>query len=142
MAASSRRCSVETCCLPAWIRSTLITRSTAIRPVVLLHRPNTKLYQALAFHRRIGILTAELGLLARDLRVEEKRNPHDRCQAVARRRQERIGALQDTLRRTWNEQMPISVANGYCNQILPVGARGIFEHVSGTLSTSGTFIRY
>jgi len=88
---------------------------------------------ALAFHRRINILTAELGLLARDLRAEEKRDPHDRSQAVVRRRQTRIEALQDTLRRTWNVQMPISVASGYCNQILPVGARGIFEHVSNTL---------
>ena len=85
---------------------------------------------ALAFHRRIGILAAELGLLARDLRAEEKQNPHDRSRAVIQSRHERIGVLQDTLRRTWNVQMPVSVANGYCNQILPVGARGIFEHVS------------
>lgn len=85
---------------------------------------------ALAFHRRIGILAAELGLLARDLRAEEKQNPHDRSRAVIQSRHERIGVLQDTFRRTWNVQMPVSVANGYCNQILPVGARGIFEHVS------------
>ena len=85
---------------------------------------------ALAFHRRISILAAELGLLARDIRAEEKQNPNDRSHAAIQSRQERIGVLQDTLRRTWNVQMPVSVASGYCNQILPVGARGIFEHVS------------
>lgn len=89
---------------------------------------------ALAFHRRISILAAELGLLARDLRAEEKRNPNDGSHAVIQNRHERIGVLQDTLRRTWNVQMPVSVANGYCNQILPVGARGIFEHVSNFVS--------
>ena len=89
---------------------------------------------ALAFHRRISILAAELGLLARDIRAEEKHNPHDRSRAIMQSRQERIGALQDTLRRTWNVQMPVSMASGYSNQILPVGARGIFEHVSGPFS--------
>ena len=87
---------------------------------------------ALAFHRRINILAAELGLLARDIRAEEKQNPDERSDAVIRSRHERIGVLQDTLRRVWNVQMPASVASGYCNQILPVGARGIFEHVSET----------
>lgn len=85
---------------------------------------------ALAFHRRISTLAAELGLMARDMRAEELRNPHDRSPATIRGRQDRIGKLQDTLRRTWNAQMPASVAKGYCNQVLPVGARGIFEHVS------------
>ena len=85
---------------------------------------------ALAFHRRITILAAELGLLARDLREDEKQNPSDsRSHAVIQSRHERIDALQDTLRRTWNVQMPVSVANGYCNQVLPIGARGVFEHV-------------
>ena len=90
---------------------------------------------ALAFHRRISILAAELGLLARDIRAEEKQSPDDTSYAVVQSRQERIGVLQDTLRRTWNVQMPVSVASGYCNQILPVGARGIFEHVSDSLSS-------
>ena len=85
---------------------------------------------ALAFHRRICILAAELALLARDLRAEERATAHSRSPGCNRRWQERIGVLQDTLRRTWNVQMPLSVANGYCNQVLPVGARGIFEHVS------------
>ena len=89
---------------------------------------------ALAFHRRVSILAAELGLLARDIRAEEKQNPEDTSYTVIQSRQERIGVLQDTLRRTWNVQMPMSVASGYCNQILPVGARGIFEHVSDPLS--------
>ena len=89
---------------------------------------------ALAFHRRINILAAEMGLLARDLRMEEKQNPLNTDPGVLRRRQERIGGLQDTLRRTWNVQMPASLASGYCNQVLPVGARGIFEHVSHPVS--------
>ena len=88
---------------------------------------------ALAFHRRISVLAAHLGLLARDIRAEEKQNPNDGSHAVMQSRHERIGALQDTLRRAWNVQMPVSVASGYCNQILPVGARGIFEHVSKSL---------
>ena len=91
---------------------------------------------ALAFHRRISVLAAELGLLARDIRAEERQKPNDRSHAVMQSRQERIGVLQDTLRRTWNVQMPVSVASGYCNQILPVGARGIFEHVSDAFSLS------
>ena len=91
---------------------------------------------ALAFHRRISILAAELGLLARDIRAEETQNPGDRSHAVMQSRHERIEVLQDTLRRTWNVQMPVSVANGYCNQVLPVGARGIFEHVSETSPVS------
>ncbi len=85
---------------------------------------------ALAFHRRICILAADLALMGRDLRAEERATPHSRSPGCTRRWQERIGVLQDTLRRTWNVQMPVSVANGYCNQVLPVGARGIFEHVS------------
>ena len=93
---------------------------------------------ALAFHRRISILAAELGLLARDIRAEEKQHPNDRSRAAMQSRHERISVLQDTLRRTWNVQMPVSVASGYCNQILPVGARGIFEHVS-TLPSSSNF---
>ena len=91
---------------------------------------------ALAFHRRISILAAELGLLARNIREEEKQNPGDRSRVVMQSRYERIGVLQDALRRTWNVQMPVSVTNGYCNQVLPVGARGIFEHVSERFSSS------
>ena len=92
--------------------------------------PSEALPSALAFHRRICILAAELALLGRDLRAEERATPHGRSPGRNRRWQERIGVLQDILRRTWNVQMPLSVANGYCNQVLPVGARGIFEHVS------------
>ena len=91
---------------------------------------------ALAFHRRITILAAELGLLARDIRTEEKHNPNDGSYATVKSRQERIGVLQDTLRRAWDVQVPVSVANGYCNEDLPIEARGIFEHVSVIFSTS------
>ena len=87
---------------------------------------------ALAFHRRMVILAAELGLLARDIRAEEKQNPDNRSYAVMQSRHERIGVWQDTLRRAWDVQVPASIANGYSNQLLPVGARGIFEHVSET----------
>ena len=73
-------------------------------------------------------MAAELSLLARDLRAEDRNHPHSLGRT--RSKQERIGVLQDTLRRAWNVQMPVSIASGYCNQVLPVGARGIFEHVS------------
>ena len=89
---------------------------------------------ALVFHRRISILAAELGLLARDIRAEEKQHPDDKSYAIMRSRHERIGVLRDTLRRAWNVQMPVAVADGYCNEILPVGARGVFEHVSESFS--------
>ena len=85
---------------------------------------------ALTFHRRISILAAELGLLARDIRAEERQNSNDRSRATIQSRHQRIGVLQDSLRRTWSAQMPVAVAKGYCNNMLPVGARGIFEHVS------------
>ena len=103
-------------------------RSTS--PSTGLANENEALPSAIAFHRRLNVLAAELGLLARDLRAEERINPHDMSQATVRRRQERIEILQDAFRRMWNLQMPASVAGGYCNQILPVSARGVFEHVS------------
>ena len=99
------------------------------------HSSSEALPSALAFHRRICILAAELALLGRDLRAEERATPHGGNPGRNRRWQERIGVLQDTLRRAWNVQMPLSVANGYCNQVLPVGARGIFEHVSHSAYT-------
>lgn len=97
---------------------------------------------ALAFHRRMIILAAELGLLARDIRAEEKQNPDNRSHAVMQSRHKRIGVWQDTLRRAWDVQVPASMANGYSNQILPVGARGIYEHVSVIASTPFLFLSY
>ena len=91
---------------------------------------------ALAFHRRINILAAELGLLARDIRAEEKQNPNDRSDATVKIWQERIDVLQDTIRRAWNVQIPVSVASGYCNEDVPIEDRGIFEHVSVNFFTS------
>ena len=85
---------------------------------------------ALAFHRRICTLAAQLGLLARDLRAEEQRDPTNRSLATLAARQQRVADFQDLLRRTWAAQMPVSVSGGYSNLILPVGARGLFEHVS------------
>ena len=85
---------------------------------------------SLAFHRRIKVVAAELGLLTRDLREESRQlTPNQPSLVTIRHWQGRISTLQDTLRRAWNVQMPASVASGYCNQLLPVGARGIFEHV-------------
>lgn len=85
---------------------------------------------ALSFHRRLCIFGAEIGLLARDLRAEEKEKSHGRSFSTMRSRQERIGRLQDQMRAIWNAQASISIAEGYSNDILPVGARSIFEHVS------------
>ena len=84
---------------------------------------------SLSFHRRICILAADLALLTRDLRTEARRMlPHTPGPTTIIHWQKRIENIQDRLRRTWNVQMPASVASGYCNQLLPVGARGIFEH--------------
>ncbi|KAL9126937.1 MAG: hypothetical protein Q9217_004095 [Psora testacea] len=90
---------------------------------------NGALPSSLSFHRRICVLAAELGLLSKELRNEAKRlMPHPPSPETIQNWQTRIMVLQDTFRRTWNVQMPASVASGYCNQLLPVGARGIFEH--------------
>ena len=90
---------------------------------------------ALAFHRRVSTLAAEFGLLARDIRAEEKHDPNDRSDATIQGWHERIGVLQDTLRRAWTVQIPASIASGYCNENVPVDARGVFEHVSGFFSS-------
>ena len=66
---------------------------------------------SLAFHRRICVLAAELALLSRDLRDEARRMlPCLPSVNTMKQWQQRIGVLQDTLRRTWNVQMPASVA--------------------------------
>ena len=66
---------------------------------------------SLAFHRRICVLAAEIALLTRDLRDEARRMlPHLPSSNTMNRWQQQIGVLQDTLRRTWNVQMPASVA--------------------------------
>ena len=92
---------------------------------------NSALPTPLSFHRRICLLAAELSLLARDLRNEAtSMMPLEPSGPTIQNWQARISVLQDTLGGVWKVQMPASVANGYCNQSLPVGARGIFEHVS------------
>ncbi|KAG8525405.1 uncharacterized protein KY384_009049 [Bacidia gigantensis] len=84
---------------------------------------------SLSFHRRICILAAELALLTRELRSEARQMlPNTPGPETIQHWHTRIESIQDRLRRTWNVQMPASVASGYCNQLLPVGARGIFEH--------------
>ena len=66
---------------------------------------------SLAFHRRICILAAELALLSRDLRDEARRMlPCLPGTNTINQWQHRISVLQDTLRRTWNVQMPASIA--------------------------------
>ena len=98
--------------------------------------PYAALPSSLSFHRRICVLVAELALLARDLRDKTKRmKPHEPSPATRQIWQASIGVLQDTLRRTWKVQIPASKASEYCNQLLPVGARGVFEHVSLRLAS-------
>lgn len=114
------------------ILSTGFESDTAYHPLQSLKPPQVHeaLPSPLGFHRRISVLAAKLGLLARDLREEEERSPHEKSRATIQGRQERIRVLQDSFRRTWSVQMPSSVAGGYCNHMVPVGSRGIFEHVS------------
>ena len=85
---------------------------------------------ALAFHRRVSTLAAQLGLLGRDLRAEEQRDPANGNLAVLAGRQQRVANFQDSLRRTWAAQEPASVSGGYSNLLVPTGSRGLFEHVS------------
>ena len=85
---------------------------------------------ALAFHRRICTLAAQLGLLARDLREEERRNAMYRCCTMTMAaRQRRVATFLDLLRRTWSAQMSVPGIGNPCNLNLPVGARGLYEHV-------------
>ena len=86
----------------------------------------------LEHHRSIALLAARLGLLARDLRQENRRQPNAFGSAAElMRRQQRVAELQDLLRRTWHAQVSVSEALGYCNRHVPVQSRGVFEHVSG-----------
>ena len=83
----------------------------------------------LEFHRQISILSARLGLLARDLRREAAATPSASVASIAHRNR-RVYELQDVFRRTWDSQMPAYVAAGYTNESVPVESRGVFEHVS------------
>ena len=91
----------------------------------------------LSFHRRLIILAAQLGLLARDMREEEKNDPRDQhqdeYQDAVRRREKRIARWRDEMRGTWKTQLPIAVKNGQCNRDLPIEKRGILEHVSARI---------
>ena len=91
----------------------------------------SSLPSALAFHRRICTLAAQLGLLSRDLRTDEHRDPTNCNHAALAARQQRVVNFQDLLRRTWAAQESTSVSGGYSNLAVPVDARGLFEHVSG-----------
>ena len=98
---------------------------------------SSSLPSALAFHRRICTLAAYLGLLARDLREEERRDPTNCCSTkTLAARQQRVSNVLDLFRRTWSAQMPASVAGDYCNLVIPIGSRGLFEHVSDLAFTS------
>lgn len=87
---------------------------------------------SLSFHRRISILAAQLSLMTRDIREEARRLLPDLPNAdTIAQWQQRVEALRDTLRRTWDVQMPDHIARRPdSHQLLPVNARGIFEHVS------------
>ena len=91
----------------------------------------------LEHHRSIAILTARLGLLARDLRHENTRQSDGFGAATElMRRQQRVGELQDLLRRTWHAQVSASEALGYSNRHVPIQSRGVFEHVSKQIATT------
>ncbi|KAL9046382.1 MAG: hypothetical protein Q9214_000768 [Letrouitia sp. 1 TL-2023] len=85
----------------------------------------------LEFHRKIEMLTARLGLLARDLRKEyssHARGEMKMSRSTISDHQRSIRDLQCLLRRTWTEQMPPYVVLGLGNQTLPTRARGIFDN--------------
>ena len=90
---------------------------------------------SLSFHRRICVVIAQLSILARDIREEARKLlPHQPNPDTIARWHRRIEALRDTLRRTWNGQMSEHIAQRPdSHQLLPVNARGIFEHVSRDL---------
>ncbi|KAL9608508.1 MAG: hypothetical protein Q9167_006673 [Letrouitia subvulpina] len=85
----------------------------------------------LEFHRKIEMLTARLGLLARDMRKEYSSNTGREVKmsrSTINDYQRRIRDVQSLLRRTWTEQMPPYVVLGLGNQTLPLRARGIFDN--------------
>lgn len=93
----------------------------------------------LDFHRTILMIAARLGLVARDLRAEYTQ-VYDHTAETANmrflRRQQQVTQLQDTLRQTWHGRLPTLIAMGHGNKMVPVEARGIFEHVSSLPSHS------
>ena len=96
----------------------------------------------LAFHRRLCILAAEIGLLGRDLRAEAPANPQYHKTQNIHRRQQRIGVLQDTLRQTWQMQHASSIMEDYNNSCVPVAQRGIFEHVRARIICSSCIVSF
>lgn len=94
----------------------------------------SSLPSALAFHRRICTLAAQLGLLARDLRAEVHRSSTSHDPVALSLRQQRVAGFQDLLRRTWAAQVPTSFSGGYANLVTRVEDRGLFEHVSANVS--------
>lgn len=93
----------------------------------------------LEFHRKIEMLTARLGLLARDLRKEyssQAGREAKTTRSTISDHQRSIRDIQCLLRRTWTEQMPPYVVLGLGNQTLPTRARGIFDNVGRKFFTS------
>ena len=104
-------------CVEAMLRHRLlptgIESNNELAPALNLRSPGdgAALPSSLAFHRRICVLAAEIAMLTRDLRNEARRLlPRLPSTSIMNRWQQQIGVLQDTLRRTWNVQMPASVA--------------------------------
>ena len=87
----------------------------------------------LEFHRRILVLAARMGLLARELRQKVAQGYGRQTQAtladITQRRQ-RVEQLRDRLRRTWKSHAANFDAMGYSNKTVPIHSRGIQEHVS------------
>ncbi|KAL8958428.1 MAG: hypothetical protein Q9183_005838, partial [Haloplaca sp. 2 TL-2023] len=85
----------------------------------------------LDFNRKIEILTCRLGLLRRNLHREASNYARQGLQiseADRLERQRRVSDIQQALRRTWNEQMPLYISVGLRNNTLPTRARGIFDN--------------
>ncbi|CAF9924658.1 MAG: hypothetical protein HETSPECPRED_005644 [Heterodermia speciosa] len=85
----------------------------------------------LEFHRRILVLAARMGLLARELRQKVAQGYGRQTQAtladITQRRQ-RVEQLRDRLRRTWKSHAANFDAMGYSNKTVPIHSRGILEH--------------
>ena len=92
------------------------------------------------FNRTVCILAAHLGLLSREIReniahydLGNHPQPESLQTEILHGRQ-RILDLQARLRRAWITQMPAQLASSYNNEGLPEIVRGIYEHVSTSLS--------
>ncbi|KAL8675349.1 MAG: hypothetical protein Q9168_000306 [Polycauliona sp. 1 TL-2023] len=85
----------------------------------------------LEFNRKIEILTCRIALLRRNLQREANgigRQGLQMSKSDLTERQRKVTEMQQSLRRTWTEQMPPYVAVGLRNKTLSTRARGIFDN--------------